>query len=288
MTQAKINLMISAIIGLLIISTGSLFVVNQNEQALLLQFGNPVGVKKEPGIYVKWPFMFESVLKFEKRILDYNGEPKSVFDKDQKPISIDSFAKYKIVDPLKFYQRVRNEQGINRILDSVVESRLREILGRIPFSNLLSADRNAVMGEIKTNVANSVKDFGVEIVDVRIMRADLPEKNANAVFERMIAEREKEAREYRAQGAEEAKRITSKADKERTILLAEAKKKAEITRGEGDAEATKTFAESYGKDISFFEFYRTMEAYKQSIKKDDTSMVLSPDSEFMKYFRSSN
>lgn len=284
MTQAKINLLILVAVAVAIVISGSVFVVNQNEQALLLQFGSPIGVKDKPGLYFKKPFFLQDVMKFEKRVLDYNGEPKTIFDKDQKPVLIDAFAKYRINNALEFYKTVKNEQGINRILDSVVESRLRRILGGIPFSNLLSADRNNVMAELKANVEAQVKEFGIEVLDVRIMRADLPEKNANAVFERMISEREKEAREYRAQGAEEAKRITSRADRERTILLADARQKSEITRGEGDGTASKIFADSFGKDADFFEFYRTMQAYRESFKKDDTSMVLSPNSKFLKYF----
>jgi membrane protease subunit HflC len=284
MTQTKINIFIIIAIASVLLASGSIFIVTQTEQALILQFGNPIDVKQKPGLYFKKPFLLQDVMKFEKRVLDYNGEPKTIFDKDQKPVLIDAFAKYRINNALEFYKSVKNEQGINRILDSVVESRLRRILGSIPFSNLLSADRNKVMTELKTDVADQVRKFGIEVLDVRIMRADLPEKNANAVFERMIAEREKEAREYRAQGAEEAKRITSRADRERTILLAEAREKSEITRGQGDAEATKIFAQSFGKDADFFEFYRTMQAYKEALKKDDTSMVLSPNSKFLRYF----
>jgi membrane protease subunit HflC len=264
---------------------GSIFIVRQHEQAIILSFGNPVGeVITEPGLHLKMPFFLNDVLVFDKRILDFDAESKTVYDKDQKPIIIDTFAKYKITNPLLFYQSAKTERRLDQLLDRVVESRLRELLGRIPFSQLLTNERNAFMLSLKNAVANEAKGLGIEIVDVRIKRADLPTKNTNAIFERMIAEREKEAKEFRAQGAEEAKKITSTADKERSILIAEANKKSEITRGEGDAEAIKIYASSFSKDAEFFAFWKSMQAYRQALSKDDTSIILSPDGEFMKYF----
>ncbi len=266
---------------------GSVYIVAQHEQAILLQFGKPVGeIKSKPGLYVKAPFFLQDVVKYDKRILEVNLDPKTLPDVKQKQVSVDAFVKYKITDALKFYQTVQNYNGLYQKVDSIMMASLKNTLGRIQFQDLLSDKRKSVMNEIKINVSDKAREFGVKIVDLRIRRADLPRENLNSIFNRMIAEREKEAREFRAEGEEQAKEIMSRAEKERTIILAEAKRKSEILRGEGDAEASKIFAESYGKDADFFGFYRSMQAYKESLKNGDTSVVLSPDSEFLQYFRS--
>ncbi len=262
---------------------GSVFVVEQQEQAIVMQFGEPISTKTEPGLYLKLPYFLQDVVKYDKRILDVNLQPKTLPDINQKQVIIDAFIKYRIVDPLKFYRSVGGYGGLARELDSILMGSLKNTIGNIQFQDLLSEKRPIIMDNIKTNVSNKATEFGVEIVDLRIVRSDLPEENVNSIFKRMIAEREKEAREYRAQGDEEAKKITSTAEKNRTILLSEARKQAEITRGEGDAEASRIFAQSFGKDADFFEFYRTMQAYRESIKSSDTMMVLSPNSEFLKY-----
>jgi modulator of FtsH protease HflC len=280
--EAKILATVLSAIVLLLI--GSFYVVEQQEQALVLQFGEPVKVRKEPGLYFKLPYFLQDVIKYDKRILDVNLAPKTIPDVNQKQVIIDAFVKYRIIDPLKFYRSVGGYTGLAREVDSILMASLKNAIGSIQFQNLLSNERTSIMGNIKKNVSGKASEFGVEIVDLRIVRADLPEENINSIFNRMIAEREKEAKEYRAEGEEQARKITSGADKDRTILLAEARSKSEILRGEGEGEASKIFAQSFGKDIDFFTFYRTMQAYRRSLKSSDTTMVLSPDSEFLKYF----
>ena len=279
--EAKIIGTILALVTLLLM--GGFFVVEQQEQAIVLQFGEPVSVKKEPGLYLKLPYFLQDVIKYDKRILDVNLQPKTIPDVNQKQVIIDAFIKYRITDPLKFYKTVGGYTGLAREADSILMASLKNAIGSIPFQNLLSQNRTAIMGSIKNNVSDKADEFGVEIVDLRIVRADLPDENINSIFNRMIAEREKEAKEYRAEGEEEARKITAGADKDRTILLATARSQSEILRGEGEGEASKIFAQSFGKDIDFFTFYRTMQAYRGSIKSSDTTMVLSPDSDFLKY-----
>ena len=267
-----------------IVINGSVFIVQQNEQALVLQFGKPVGeIKSEPGLYFKMPYFIQEVLKYDKRILEVNLDPKTLPDVNQKQVSIDAFIKYKINDTLKFYQTVQTYTGLNQKVDSILMAGLKNTIGQISFQDLLSEKRTKVMHDIRTNIKDKADEFGVEVIDLRIVRADLPEQNTNSIFNRMIAEREKEAREFRARGEEKAKNITARAEKERTILVAEAKNEAERVRGEGDAKAVKIYADAYGKDVEFFNFYKSMQAYKEVIKQDNTSLILSPDSGFLKY-----
>lgn len=277
---------------LFFLGLGSVFTVNQNEQALVLQFGNPIkvvnapaaGKAEEPGLKFKLPYFFEDVIKFDKRVLDFDLDAKEVIASDQKRLIVDAFAKYKIVDPLKFYQTVRDERGIQSRLNSILDSRLREVLGSVPLSTLLTGERATIMRNIKNNVNKELASFGVDVVDVRIMRADLPEANSQAIFRRMQTEREREAKEFRSQGDEQALRIKSTAEKDRTVLIAEAEKKSQTLRGEGDALATKIYADAFNRDPEFFAFYRSMQAYRATMTKDDTTVVLSPGSEYLKYF----
>jgi len=278
----KISIIIAIAVAFLVY--GSVFIVNQAEQVLILRFGEPVDVVNKPGLNFKRPFFLESIVRFDKRVLDLNAEPREVIASDQKRLIVDAFAKYRITDPLKFYQTVRNEYGIRTRLNSILDSRLREVLGSFPLSTLLTGERSNIMQQIYENVNDEVKSFGIDIVDVRIMRADLPEKNSQAIYQRMQTEREREAKEFRARGAEEAQKITSHAEKDRTIILAEAEKQSQILRGEGDATAIKIFADAFGKDEEFYSFYRSMQAYKKTIDQGDTKFVLSPDSEFLRYF----
>ncbi len=273
------------ILALFVLLYGSVYVVSQHEQAIILQFGEPVGMRKEPGLYLKMPYFVNSVVRYDKRILDVNLQPKTLPDVNQKQVIIDAFVKYRITDALKFYRTVSNYNGLSREVDSILMASLKNTIGNVPFQDLLSGKRTSIMSEIRSNIRNKAGEFGVEIVDLRIVRADLPEENINSIFKRMIAEREKEAREYRAQGTEEAQKITSLAERDRTILLAEARKQSEILRGEGDGEASAIFAKSFGRDADFYSFYRTMQVYRESIKSADTTMVLSPDSELMKYLQ---
>lgn len=279
--EAKIFASILALIVFIFI--GSFFVVEQQEQAIVLQFGEPVSTKTEPGLYFKLPYFLQDVVKYDKRILDVNLSPKTLPDINQKQVIIDAFVKYRITNALKFYRSVSNYAGLSREVDSILMAALKNTIGNIQFQDLLSEKRSRIMADIKANVSGKASEFGVEIIDLRIVRADLPEENVNSIFKRMIAEREKEAREYRSEGDEEAKKITSTAEKDRTVLLAEARKQSEILRGEGDGEASKIFAQSFGRDADFYSFYRTMQAYRESMKSSDTRMVLSPDSEFFKY-----
>jgi membrane protease subunit HflC len=291
-------LSIVAIVGLggLFVLANTVYVVDQTEQALILQFGKPVRVVDEPGLRFKTPFI-QNVEFYDKRLLDFDADPKEVIAADQKRLNVDAFVRYRIVDPLRFKQTVGNELTMRSRLNSILESSLREVLGSVPLSAVLSEKRAEIMAEIRDLVNMQARSsqaageksataggFGIEVVDVRIMRADLPTANSESIYKRMQTEREREAKEFRAKGAEDAQKIRSQADKERTIILAEAKKKAEITRGEGESQSTKIFAEAFGQDQEFFGFYRSMQAYRRSLDGNDTTMVLSPDSEFLRYF----
>ena len=273
------------------VASGAVFTVRQTEQALVLQFGNPkrlfsadLAIVREPGLTFKLPFI-QNVVFMDKRILAYDAPAEEIIASDQKRLVVDAFLRYRIVDPLKFYQSVGNEAVARSRLGSVLNSNLRQVLGSVEFSDLLTGERTELMQRITKGVSNEAVDFGIEAVDVRIKRADLPEANSQAIFRRMQTEREREAKEFRAQGAEVSQRIRARADREKTVLLAEAEREAEILRGEGDAQVVKIFADAFGRDIEFFSFYRSMLAYREALGADQTTMVLSPDSEFFRYFR---
>lgn len=261
----------------------SLFIVHQNEQALVLEFGKPKRVISVPGLHWKIPVV-ESVDYFDKRILDLDTQPQEVTASDQKRIVVDAFARYRIIDPLRFYQTVRDERMVRSRLGPIIESSMRRVLGSTTFQDLVRDKREELMKRIAAQVNAEGKDFGLEVVDVRIRRADLPEQNSKNIFDRMRAERQREAAEFRAEGAAQANRIRATADREATVIKAEATKKGEILRGEGEGERNKTFAEAFGRDPDFFSFYRSMQAYEAGIKPGDTRMLLSPDSEFFRYF----
>lgn len=263
----------------------SAFIVHQNEQALVLRFGAPVAFIDKPGLRWKLPFV-DTVDIFDKRILDLDTASQEVTASDQKRLVVDAFARYKITDPLKFYQTLRYEQNVRSRLGPIVEASLRRVLGAATFQDLVRDKREDLMKRIAAQVNEEGKDFGLEVVDVRIKRADLPEQNSKSVFDRMRAERQREAAEFRAQGAAEANRIKATADREVTVIKAEAQKKADTLRGEGDGERNRIFAEAFGRDPDFFGFYRSMQAYEQGLKSGDTRLVISPDSEFFKYFGS--
>lgn len=271
----------------LILLASSIFTLDQRQQALILQFGEPIRVIKTPGIKFKMPFLQNAVI-FDKRIIDLGISEQEVIASDQKRLIINAFAKYQIIDPLKFYTTVATQQGLANKLSGIIDSSLRQVIGEASLIELLTENRTDIMADIKEAVSKSSEIFGIKIVDVRIMRADLPQENSDAIFARMQTEREKEAREIRAKGAEEADRIRAEADKQRTIILAEAKKTADLTRGEGDATSIKIYADSYGKDPEFAEFYRSMSAYRESLKNDKTKMVISPDNEFFRYMNNSS
>lgn len=279
--KVRVALIIAAIILILISSTA--FTLDQRSQALVLQFGEPVRVIKSPGLKFKLPFV-QNVLIFDKRILDLGISDQEVIASDQKRLIINAFAKFQIVDPLKFYTTVRNIYGINSRLSAILDSSLRQMIGEVPLKNLLTEDRSTVMANIRDAVAKESEIFGIEIIDVRIVRGDLPKENSEAIFARMQTEREKEAREIRATGAEKAQKVKAEADKERTIILAEAKKQSSIIKGAGDASATRTYARSFGVDPEFSYFYLSMKAYRETLRNDNTKLVISPDSEFFNYF----
>jgi membrane protease subunit HflC len=276
----------------LIVASASVFTVSQTQQALVLEFGRPVRVVSAPGLNVKMPFV-QNVEFYDKRLLDFNAEPKEVIASDQKRLMVDAFVRYRITDPLRFKQTVGDERTMRSRLNTILESSLRQAVGNVPLSDVISGSRGKVVQSVRAMVNQQASGgaspdardgFGIEVVDVRIVRADLPQANSESIYRRMQTEREREAKEFRAKGAEDAQKIRSTAEKERTILLADARRKSEILRGEGDSEATKIFAESINQDPDFYQFYRTMQAYRKSLSSQDTTLVLSPDSsEFLKY-----
>ena len=261
----------------------SLFTVKEINQAIVLQFGDPKKIISKPGLQVKIPFI-QNVVFIDRRILSLDPAPEEVIASDQKRLIVDAYARFKIVDPLKFYISVGDERVARSRLATIINSRLRGVLGKQSLATLLSEDRSKQMDIIQTDVNNEAQNFGIQIIDVRIKRADLPQANSEAIYKRMQTEREREAKEFRAKGAEMAVTITSTADKEVTVLLANAKKQSEIMKGEGDGQRNKIFAQAFGKDPEFFAFYRAMQAYEKALIGGDTSLILSPDSDFFKFF----
>ena len=261
----------------------SVFIVKEVNQAIVLQFGDPKRIITKPGLNFKVPFI-QNVVFLDKRILNLDNPPEEVIASDQKRLIVDAFARFQIVDPLKFYISVGNERVARSRLSTIINSRLRSVLGTQELQTLLSKDRAKQMASIQEGVNREAENFGIKIVDVRIKRADLPQANSDAIFRRMQTEREREAKEFRAKGAEMAVTITSTADKEVTVILADAQKQSEIMKGEGDGERNKIFADAFGQDPEFFAFYRSMQAYGKAFNAGETSMILSPDSEFFKFF----
>ena len=261
----------------------SAFIVHQNEQAIVLEFGKFKRQIQEPGLNWKIP-LIETVEIFDKRILDLDTATQEVTASDQKRLLVDAFARYKIVDPLKFYQTLRQESAVRSRLGPIIESAMRRALGGSTFQDLVRDKRELLMKQIADNVNQEGRNFGLEVVDVRIKRADLPDQNLKSVFDRMRAERNREANEFRATGSGEANRIRATADREVTVIKAEAMRKGEELRGQGDAERNRIFADAFGRDPDFFRFYRSMQAYETSMKSGDTRLVISPDSDFFKYF----
>ena len=261
----------------------SIFIVKEVNQAIVLQFGDPKKIITKPGLNFKIPFI-QNVVFLDKRILNLDAPPEEVIASDQKRLIVDAFARFQITDPLKFYISVGNERVARSRLSTIINSRIRSVLGTQRLQTLLSEDRTKQMSLIQEGVNNEAEKFGIKIVDVRIKRADLPQANSNAIFARMQTEREREAREFRAKGAEMAVTITSTADKKVTVILADAEKKSEIMKGDGDGQRNKIFADAFGQDPKFFAFYRAMQAYEKALIGGETSLILSPDSEFFKFF----
>ncbi len=273
-----------AVVVLAILLFGALYTMNQAQQAIVFQFGEPKRVVREPGLKIKMPFI-QNVIFYEKRLLDVDPPAEEVILADQKRLVMDTYTRWRIADPLEFYKSVRTEFQARARLQETINSQLRQEMGSVTLPTVLSDDRADIMHQVKERVNAEVKDLGVAIKDVRIRRADLPPSTSKAIYERMKSEREREAREFRAQGQEKAQQIRSRADRERTVIVAEAKRQSERLRGEGDAKAIAIYADAYGQDLEFFGFYRALQAYREAFNSGDTSMVLSPDSTFFEFFK---
>lgn len=272
--------------GAAFVAYNAFFIVTQTQTALVLRFGEPQKVIHDPGLNFKWPFI-ENVEYFEKRILDFDLSSREAIEaiaKDKKRLVVDSFARYRISDALRFFQSVRNEAGARSRLKNSMESSVRDILGAATFIDIVKERRDELMKAITQSVDSKVERFGMDIIDVRLKRVDLPEANSEAIYRRMNTERQREAAEIRAQGNEQAKRIKAEADRQVTVTIAEANRDSERLRGEGDAERNRIYADAFSKDPDFFGFYRSMQAYEEGLKSEDTRLVISPNSEFFQYF----
>ena len=267
----------------LLAAYGSLFTVYQTKQALVVRFGEPIRVITEPGLHAKIP-LADTVISVDNRILDLENAAQEVFASDQRRLVIDAFARYRITDVLAFYKTVNNIEGANSRLSSLLNAALRRVLGEATLIHVVRDDRAALMARVRDQLDREARAFGIEVVDVRIRRADLPEQNSQAVYSRMQTERQRQAASIRGEGSQKSQEIRAKADRDVTVLVAEAQKQAEQIRGDGDAERNRIFAEAYGKDPDFFAFYRAMQAYEAGLRSGDTRLVLRPDSDFFKYF----
>lgn len=285
MQNFRYGLAFSAIV-LVFFVLSAVYIVRQPEQALILQFGEPMRVVKEPGLKFKVPFIQNAVF-YDKRLLNLDPPAQEVILNDKKRLDVDSFTRYRIVDPLKFYQTVRTETQARSKLEEIVNSSVRKVLGRVTLQELLSGQRKQIMADISRAVKKDAAQIGVDVAEVRIRRADLPLEVLQAINDRMKSERDREAKEFRAQGQQAAQQIRATADKERTIIIAEAEKQAQQTRGEGDLQATTIWNNAANKDPKFYAFYRSLEAYRKALSGGKNSFVLSPESEFFKYFKDS-
>lgn len=276
---------VAGVVGLIVLLS-SLYTVHQTELALVVQVGQPRAVVTEPGLHMKAPWPLQNVVMVDKRVLNLDLPTEEVIAQDKKRLVVDAFARWRVTDPLRFYQSLSDVDVARIRLQPILGSNVRRVLGAQTFAAVLSSDRAKLMLDIRDGVNAETKSFGIEIVDVRIRRADLPAQNSDAIYLRMQQERVREANEYRAQGEQISQEIRSKADRDVTVTLAEAQRQADITRGQGDAEKNRIFAEAFGRDPDFFGFYRSMTAYQASLKGDNTTVILSPDSEFFRYFSS--
>ena len=269
-----------------IFAMSALFIVDQTELALVLQFGQPRRVIRDPGLKVKRPFL-EDVILYDNRLLDFEPPPEEVIVSDQKRLVVDTYTRYRITDPLLFFQTVNSEAAVRARLNAMVSGSLRRVLGGVTLSALLSDQRPAIMHQIRDEVAAQGKSFGIDVVDVRIRRADLPEENSQAIFARMVSEREQQAAQYRAEGAEAAQTVRANADRERTVIIAEAQRDAQKVRGDGDAQSIRIYADAFSQDKEFFAFWRSMAAYRDALTGHGTSFVLTPDTGFFRFFENS-
>lgn len=285
MQKSSMNIIISFVAAFILFSS-SLFTVDQRQYAIIFQFGEAIRVVDKSGLNIKIPFI-QNVDYYDKRILNVDAEAKEVTSADGERVIVDAFAKFKIVDPVMFYKTVANDYGVRIRLNKIIESSMRKVIGTVLLTTLLSEERSRIMSEIKVLANDAAKDFGVDLIDVRILRTDLPKENSQGIYHRMQTEREKEAKQIRAEGEEEASRIRAKADKEVQIILSEAYKRAQTLKGEGDAESGRIYNAAYSQDPEFYKFYRSLVAYQNILKKEDTSFVLSPKSDFFKYLHMS-
>jgi membrane protease subunit HflC len=267
----------------LIMGYSSLFTVYQTQQSIVVRLGQPVRVVTEPGLNVKMP-LIDSVIAIDNRILDLENPAQEVIASDQKRLVVDAFARYRIQDALRFYQTVNTVQGANSQLSILLNAALRRVLGEATLTHVVRDERASLMARVREQLDREAGAFGITVVDVRIRRADLPEQNSQAVYQRMQTERQREAAEFRANGSQKSQEIRARADRDVTVLIAEAQSKAEQTRGEGDAERNRIFAEAFTRDPDFFAFYRSMQAYETGLRANDTRMVIKPDSDFFRYF----
>lgn len=279
---AILGLLIAAVI-VAVTALSSMFVVNQREQALVVQLGEPKRLITEPGLNFKLPFI-QRVFYFDKRVLNYDAPAQEAPTLDQKQVVVESYAKYRIVDALTFFQRVRDENGARQRLGPIINSTLRQELGAIPMSLILTAQRADFMRDITTQVNTAGKEFGIEVLDVRMKRVDLPQENSEAIFKRMQTQRQQEAARFRAEGGRDAQALRAEANKQQVVIIADARRQAEILRGEGDAEATRIYNEAYGQDPEFFDFFRSMQALSDGLTGDTTTYVGPPSGDFFRYF----
>jgi membrane protease subunit HflC len=285
--KKRTGILLAFIFIVLVIGYNSLFFVEQRVQALILQFGEPIRVIQEPGLNFKVP-LAQNIVKFDKRILLFDNNAEEIIAADKKRLIVDAFVRYKIIDPLKFYQTVRFEAALNNRLGSVVNNSLRAVLGRAPLQAVISDRREQLMAEVSGLVAERATQFGISIEEVRIKKADLPSENSEAIYRRMQTERQQEAAQIRAVGEEKSRFIRAEAEKNKTILLAEAQRDGDILRGQGDAEKNKILGKAFSQDPEFFSFYRSMQAYSRALSEGDTTMVLSPKSDFFEFFGRTN
>ncbi|WP_319583070.1 protease modulator HflC [uncultured Pseudodesulfovibrio sp.] len=282
MKKSTIIIGVLIIIGAFVL-TSAAFTVDQTQQAIVIQLGRPVSDKLGPGLHFKMPLV-QNVVFFDARILDFDAKPEEITTTDKKYMNVDSYTKWRITDPLTFYTKVRTIQGARARLDDIVRSQLRVALGRYTLIEVVSHKRQEIMDAVSQRSRELLEPYGIEVLDVRIKRTDLPAENARSIYGRMKAERERQAKQYRSEGQEASAKIKANADKERSIILADARKQAEIIRGEGDAQATKIYAESLGQNPEFFEFTRSLDAYRNGFEKN-TRFILTPKSPFLKHLR---
>ena len=281
--KKRFVILIGIVFFITILAYNSLFFVEQRIQTLILQFGEPIRVIQEPGLNFKIP-LAQNIVKFDKRILLFDNNSEEIIAADKKRLIVDAFVRYKIIDPLKFYQTVRFEAALNNRLGSVVNNSLRAVLGRVPLEAVISDRRELLMKEVSELVSVRATQFGISIEEVRIKKADLPSENSEAIYRRMQTERQQEAAQIRAVGKEKARFITAESEKQKTVLLAEAQRDSDILRGQGEAEKNRIMGEAFSKDPNFFAFYRAMQAYSKALSEGDTTMVLSPKSDFFEFF----